>query len=39
MSVIEIKDLYKIYDGSHVEVRAVNSRLLSGPPAPGRQLS
>ena len=24
MSVIEIKDLYKIYDGSHVEVRAVN---------------
>jgi len=24
MSVIEINDLYKIYDGSHVEVRAVN---------------
>jgi putative ABC transport system ATP-binding protein len=24
MNVIEIKDLYKIYNGSHVEVRAVN---------------
>ena len=24
MSVIEINDLYKIYDGSHVEVKAVN---------------
>jgi putative ABC transport system ATP-binding protein len=29
MSIIEIKDLYKIYDGSHIEVKAVNGINLS----------